>query len=92
MVDNKNFILEFSNIINELRIEKGLTIEQLAELASVHRTTIGLIIRTERSPSLQMAKQICNALDVKLSFVIKKIEDITEGKLNENCKGSAFKK
>lgn len=55
-------------------MKKNLTIEQLADLASVHRTTIGLIIRNERSPSLQMAKQITDALGIHLSEIIAQIE------------------
>ncbi|EFH9397034.1 helix-turn-helix domain-containing protein [Escherichia coli] len=74
MVNNRSFVERFSIKINDIRVEKNLTIEQLADLASVHRTTIGLIIRNERSPSLQMAKQITDALGIHLSEIIAQIE------------------
>lgn len=74
MADNNEFSRLFCMKINEIRASKGLTIEQLAELASVHRTTIGLIIRHERFPSLSMAKKIADALDVNLSSIIECVE------------------
>ncbi|EAA9523879.1 helix-turn-helix transcriptional regulator [Salmonella enterica] len=80
MADNNEFSRIFCMKINEIRVLKGLTIEQLAELASVHRTTIGLIIRYERFPSLSMAKKIADALDVKLSLIIESVEfEISKG-------------
>lgn len=78
MSRNTDFVRTFSLSINRLRLERGLTIEQLADLASVHRTTIGLIERSERSPTLQVAKQIADALDMKLSTII----ELAENELN----------
>lgn len=75
MCNNRKFLEIFSSKINQLRIDQNLTIEQLADMASVHRTTIGLIIRNERSPSLQMAKQITDALDIRLSTIIEQVEN-----------------
>lgn len=75
MCNNRKFLEIFSRKINQLRIDQNLTIEQLADMASVHRTTIGLIIRNERSPSLQMAKQITDALDIRLSTIIEQVEN-----------------
>lgn len=77
MSNERTFAMKFSIKINELRNKQSLTIEQLADMASAHRTTIGLIIRNERSPSLQMAKQITDALGVRLSEVIAQIENET---------------
>ncbi|CAI0821602.1 helix-turn-helix transcriptional regulator [Serratia plymuthica] len=75
MSRNTDFVRTFSLSINRLRLERGLTIEQLADLASVHRTTIGLIERSERSPTLQVAKQIADALEMKLSTIIQLAEN-----------------
>ena len=60
----------FIDIIKELRVKKKLTIEQLANLSKVHRTTIGKIERKESFPSLAMAEKISNALDIPLSTLI----------------------
>lgn len=74
MANDKNFVVNFSFFINKIRVEKGLTIEQLADLASVHRTTIGLIERNERSPTISVAKRIADALEVELSKLVELAE------------------
>lgn len=82
MTNDKAFVQLFCLKINDIRSSRGLTIEQLADLASVHRTTIGLILRQERFPSLSMAKKIADALDVSLSSIIKSIEfEISNGEV-----------
>ena len=70
----------FIQLIKSLREQKGLTIEQLADLAGVHRTTIGLLERQERLPTLQVANQIADALKMPLSELIQKSELIFQGK------------
>ena len=70
----------FIEITKKLREEKGLTIEQLAELAGVHRTTIGLLERHERTPTLQVSTQIADALQIPLSEILQEAEQIQSGK------------
>lgn len=70
----------FIDIIKYLRIKKNLTIEQLADLAGVHRTTIGLLERKERSPTLQVASQIADALNISLSELIQEATLVARGK------------
>jgi len=70
----------FIEIAKQIREQKKLTIEQLADLAGVHRTTIGLLERNERTPSLQIATQIANALQMPLSELIQKAELVESGK------------
>jgi len=64
----------FIEVIKHLRIINNQTIEELADLAGVHRTTIGLLERHERKPTLQVANQIAVALNIPLSELIKKSE------------------
>lgn len=66
-----------------LRLDQRLTIEQLADTASVHRTTIGLLERGERTPSVEVASQVAKALGYPLSELLAKSELIAEGKLTE---------
>lgn len=66
-----------------LRLDQGSTIEQLADSALIHRTTIGLLERGERAPSVGVASQIAKALGYPLSELIAKAELIAEGKLSE---------
>ena len=54
------------NQVEELRLERGLTRQQLAEKVGVHYQTIGYLERGEYSPSLILAFKIANALDVEI--------------------------
>jgi len=54
------------NRLEELRLERGLTRQQLAEAVGVHYQTIGYLERGEYSPSLILAFKIANALDVEI--------------------------
>jgi transcriptional regulator with XRE-family HTH domain len=71
------------NLIKALRVDQNLTHEDLADMASVHRTTIGLLERGERTPSVAVAAQIANALGYPLSELVQKAELISTGKLSE---------
>jgi transcriptional regulator with XRE-family HTH domain len=56
----------FGNRIRELRGEKGLSQEELAHMAGVHRTYMGAIERGERNPSLKNIAAISKALKITL--------------------------
>jgi transcriptional regulator with XRE-family HTH domain len=71
----------FIELVQKLREFNNLTIEQLADLAGVHRTTIGLLERKERTPTLQVASQIADALKTPLSELIKEAELVNTGKI-----------
>lgn len=55
----------FGERLRELRTERGLTQEQLAEAAGVDRNYIGQIERGERNVALVNIVRIANALEVK---------------------------
>jgi transcriptional regulator with XRE-family HTH domain len=59
--------LTFGKRVRQLRLEKGLSQEELAFRAGVHRTYLGGIERGERNPSLKNIAAIAQALDVALS-------------------------
>lgn len=67
-------VREFLSLINALRLEQNLTHEQLSEMAGIHRTTIGLLARQERIPSLHVAYQIAEALGYPLSELLLRSE------------------
>lgn len=60
--------------ITEERKAQGLTYEQLADRAGVHRTTIALWERQERTPTIQLALQLASALNVPLSLLLSRSE------------------
>ena len=57
----------FGERVRELRRAKGLSQEELAFKANVHRTYLGSIERGERNPSLKNINAIARALGVSLS-------------------------
>lgn len=68
---NKPNILEkFGEKLKEYRKLKGLSQEQLAEKANLHRTYIGMIERAEKNITLLNIEKIANALDVKITDLI----------------------
>jgi transcriptional regulator with XRE-family HTH domain len=77
--------LAFIELVKRIREQKNLTIEQLAELAGVHRTTIGLLERNERTPTFQVATQIANALHIPLSELVQEAEAIADNKTGGKC-------
>jgi transcriptional regulator with XRE-family HTH domain len=58
---------EFGNRVRELRRKTGLSQEELAFKAGVHRTYLGGIERGERNPSLKNIAALAQALGVTLS-------------------------
>ncbi len=64
----KNKILiGFSKRIKTERLKQGLSQEELAEKAGVHRTYIGMIERAEKNITLKNIEKISLALKIKLS-------------------------
>ena len=56
----------FGERVRELRQEQGLSQEELAFRAKIHRTYLGGIERGERNPALKNIARIAEALDVSL--------------------------
>lgn len=75
-----NLATAFVELVTSLRISRGLTKENLADLANVHRTTIGLLERGERFPTLQLANNLAHALNIPLSELIQEAESILRGR------------
>lgn len=69
----------FLDLCKELRQTQNLTIEHLADLANIHRTTIGLLERHERTPTLAVANQISNALGHSLYELIQEASMLEKG-------------
>ena len=64
----------FGNVLRELRRERGLSQEQLAELTGGNRGYISLLERGVNSPSLSMLYQLGEALDVAPSEMLARLE------------------
>lgn len=57
------------NRVEELRVLRNLTRQQLADRVGVHYQTIGYLERGEYSPSLILAFKIAKALDAEIPEV-----------------------
>ena len=57
------------------REQKGITQEVLSGLADIGRSHLSAIERGERKPTLETLYRICNALDIKMSTLILKLEE-----------------
>lgn len=53
-------------IISEIRKELGMSLDDIAAITGLHRTTIGLIERGEREPTVTTASKIAEALNKTL--------------------------
>ncbi|WP_059173208.1 helix-turn-helix domain-containing protein [Bacillus sp. FJAT-27445] len=80
-----------AQIIAELRKEQGLSLEDIAKRTGLHRTTVGLIERGEREPTVETASKIAEAMDMTLAelLLLQDAPDInkviTTRKVKEDC-------
>ena len=63
-------MITFGRNVQVARQALGISQEELAFRAGLHRTYIGMVERAERSISLQNAKKIADALNVKLDTLL----------------------
>ena len=63
-------LIGFGNRLRNLRRERGISQEKLAELAGLHRTYIGGVERGERNISLVNMVVLAEALEVSLSTLV----------------------
>ncbi len=63
-------LIKFGNRVRELRRLKGLSQENLAHKASMHRTYIGMIERGEKNITLININAISKALEIEISELL----------------------
>jgi len=64
----------FGRTLKKLRVAKGLSQEELAFRAKLHRTYVSQLERGEKSPSLKTIDRLARALDLKPSALLLKVE------------------
>lgn len=64
--ERKMLLKQLGLSIKLARVRKGLSQEELAELANLHRTYIGMVERAERNITVINLIQIAKALDISL--------------------------
>jgi len=58
--------------IRELRLARGYSQEQLGELVSLDRVSVGYIEQGRRTPSLKTLYNLAQAFDIELSELVKR--------------------
>ena len=66
----------FGRVVRQLREARGWSQEQLAGQASLNRSYMGEIERAAAMPSLASAEKLARALDVRLSDLISRCEQV----------------
>jgi len=69
----KEVLIKFGKKVREKRTKLGLSQEELASRADVHRTYIGMIERAEKNITLGNIQKIAGALNIKLSDIFRDI-------------------
>lgn len=69
-----NITSTFGQAVQEVRIERGLSQEELARLLGMHRTYISDVERGIRNTSIVNAQRIAKALGVQLSDLLRMAE------------------
>ena len=71
----REVLIKFGQKVREERARLGLSQEELAGRAGVHRTYIGMIERAEKNITLINMEKIANALKVKIEDLLKPSND-----------------
>ena len=62
----------FAQRLRQIRQIKGLSQEELADLADLHRTYVGSVERSERNVSIDNMERLANALEVDITELLRK--------------------
>jgi len=71
--------LQIGSVLKKLRLEKGLTLQQLADMTSVTAAYISKLENEKVSPSIQTLQKIANSLEVSI------IEFFENDLINDPC-------
>jgi transcriptional regulator with XRE-family HTH domain len=72
-LDSRALFVSFGRVVRERRASLGLSQEELADRAGLHRTYVGSIERGERNPSLLNIARLALALRVKPSDLMPEV-------------------
>lgn len=61
---------DFASIIKRLRLERGITQEQLASMLKVSRSTIGMYETGSREPDFETCEAIADIFNVDMDYLI----------------------
>jgi transcriptional regulator with XRE-family HTH domain len=70
MKSKQKILIKFGEKVRLIRKEKGLSQEELAHKADLHRTYIGMIERAEKNITLVNIEKIANALELNIKELL----------------------
>lgn len=73
MCNKSEILTEFGSVIRELRLERQISQEALADICGLHRTYVSDIELGKRNISLENIEKIANALGVSIEFIFRKV-------------------
>ena len=68
--EKSRLVAVFATNLRQQRARLGLSQEELAERAGVHRTYIGMIERREKNVTIYNIERIADALGVKVALLV----------------------
>ncbi|UOR12377.1 helix-turn-helix domain-containing protein [Halobacillus amylolyticus] len=74
--DVKKLSQQMGSTLRKVRNDKGLSLQELADLSSVSKLTLGNIERGEANPSLSIIWKIANALSMPISSLLNESREI----------------
>ncbi len=69
-MSKKSISIKFGEKVREVRTSQNLSQEQLAHLADVHRTYIGMVERAEKNITLVNIEKIAKALNINITELL----------------------
>lgn len=78
MISEHRILNIFAENVRRYRKVLGISQEELAFRANLHRTYIGMIERAEKNITLVNMEKIANALEVKIEILLKISKDAKE--------------
>ena len=66
-MEEESILLKFGRRVKELRLERNLTQQQLADISGLHKNYIGMVERGERNPSLVNIDILARSLKVDIT-------------------------
>lgn len=73
MCNKSEILTEFGSVIRELRLERQISQEALADICGLHRTYVSDIELGKRNISLENIEKIANALGVSIELIFRKV-------------------
>lgn len=67
----ESILKKFGQRVKELRTERNLTQQQLADISGLHKNYIGMIERGERNPSLVNIYILAKSIEISISELMK---------------------